>query len=59
MSETKFDDGESKLESNNDALLKRAMEYCWSEAFLGRFRKFFSDNAGVFEDHARENMNVR
>ncbi|GMH56305.1 hypothetical protein TrST_g4141 [Triparma strigata] len=59
MSESKYEDLDTE-EAKTDyqqALLKRAMSYCWSEAFLGRFRRFFSENAGVFEDHAREHMN--
>ena len=35
-------------------LLKRAMAYCWSENFLGRFRNYFTDNAHVFEEHAKK-----
>ncbi|GMI23797.1 hypothetical protein TeGR_g13267 [Tetraparma gracilis] len=62
MSESKNSDedygvDEAKMEANA-AVLKRAMQYCWSENFLGRFRRFFTDKAYVFEDHAKENMAV-
>ncbi|GMI23754.1 hypothetical protein TrCOL_g8642 [Triparma columacea] len=51
------DEAQAKSDAQS-ALLKRAMAYCWSEAFLGQFRKYFKDNAGVFEEHAREHMNL-
>ena len=46
---------ESK-ETESRNVLKKAITYCWSEDFLGRFRDFFSGHAQVFEGHARENM---
>jgi hypothetical protein len=43
-------------EEESHGVLKKAMTYCWSENFLGRFRLFFSENAGIFESHARDNL---
>ena len=64
MSESKdnSEDRERRREAKDaadSAVLKRAMSYCWSESFLGRFRVFFADHAYVFEEHARANMRLR
>ena len=62
MSEAKGTDADARRqakEAENDRVLKRAMAYCWSENFLGRFRVFFTEHAYVFEEHARKNMRVR
>ncbi|GMI51360.1 hypothetical protein ScalyP_jg968 [Parmales sp. scaly parma] len=55
MSESKTD--EEKTQETHD-ILARAMSYCWSEDFLGAFRKYFTEYAYVFEEHAEKHMAV-